>query len=141
MLAAGCTKEDNGGPIEELQIGIDNVLTKVALGTESNGKFDLLWSDGDEVAVTGDAGSSIFRLKSGAGTTNGVFEYKSGATGQTRITDVVYPASNAGNVPATQTYKEGTFDPSALTLAYHNPASTNGAKIELCSKSSVLCFR
>lgn len=141
LLAAGCTKEDNGGPIEELQIGIDNVLTKVALGTESNGKFDLLWSDGDEVAVTGDAGSSIFRLKSGAGTTNGVFEYKSGATGQTRITDVVYPASNAGNVPATQTYKEGTFDPSALTLAYHNPASTNGAKIELCSKSSVLCFQ
>lgn len=141
FLAAGCTKENCNGPIEELEIGIDNALTKVALGTESNGKFDLLWSDGDEVAVTGDAGSSIFRLKSGAGTTNGVFEYKSGATGQTRITDVVYPASNAGNVPTTQTYQSGTFDPSALTLAYHNPASTNGAKIQLSSKSSILCFQ
>lgn len=141
FLAAGCTKDNGNGPIEELEIGIDNAQTKVALGTESNGKFDLLWSDGDEVAVTGDAGSSIFRLKSGAGTTNGVFEYKSGATGQTRITDVVYPASNAGNVPTTQTYKEGTFDPSALTLAYHNQASTNGAKILLSSESSILCFQ
>ena len=141
FLAAGCTKDNCNGPIEELEIGIDNALTKVALGTESNGKFDLLWSDGDEVAVTGDAGSSIFRLKSGAGTTNGIFEYKSGATGQTRITDVVYPASNAGNVPTTQTYQSGTFDPSALTLAYHNPASTNGAKIQLSSKSSILCFQ
>ena len=141
LLAAGCTKENCNGPIEELQIGIDNALTKVALGTESNGKFDLLWSDGDEVAVTGDAGSSIFRLKSGAGTTNGVFEYKSGATGQTRITDVVYPASNGGNVPTTQTYKEGTFDPSALTLAYHNQASTSATKILLGSESSILCFQ
>lgn len=59
FLAAGCTKDNCNGPIEELEIGIDNALTKVALGTESNGKFDLLWSDGDEVAVTGDAGSSI----------------------------------------------------------------------------------
>lgn len=141
FMAAGCTKDNCNGPIEELEIGIDNALTKVALGTESNGKFDLLWSDGDEVAVTGDAGSSIFRLKSGAGTTNGVFEYKSGATGQIRITDVVYPASNAGNVPTTQTYQSGTFDPSALTLAYHNQASTSATKILLGSESSILCFQ
>lgn len=141
FLAAGCTKENCNGPIEELEIGIDNALTKVALGTESNGKFDLLWSDGDEVAVTGDAGFSIFRLKSGAGTTNGVFEYKSGATGQTRITDVVYPASNAGNTPTLQTYKEGTFDPAAITLAYHNQASTSTTKILLGSESSILCFQ
>lgn len=141
FMAAGCTKDNCNGPIEELEIGIDNVLTKVALGTESNGKFDLLWSDGDEVAVTGDAGSSIFRLKSGAGTTNGVFEYKSGATGQTRITDVVYPASNAGNTPTSQTYKEGTFDPTAITLAYHNQASTSATKILLGSESSILCFQ
>lgn len=141
FLAAGCTEDNCNGPIEELEIGIDNAQTKVALGTESNGKFDLLWSDGDEVAVTGDAGSSIFRLKSGAGTTNGVFEYKSGATGQTRITDVVYPASNAGNVPTTQTYQSGTFDSSALTLAYHNQASTSATKILLGSESSILCFQ
>lgn len=141
FLAAGCTKDNCNGPIEELEIGIDNAQTKVALGTESNGKFDLLWSDGDEVAVTGDAGSSIFRLKSGAGTTNGVFEYKSGATGQTRITDVVYPASNAGNTPTSQTYQEGTFDPAAITLAYHNQASTSATKILLGSESSVLCFQ
>ncbi len=141
LLAAGCTKEDNGGPIDELVIGISSSESKVTLGSENAGQFSLLWSEGDEVAVTGDAGQSVFRLKSGAGSTRGTFEYKSGATGQTRITDVVYPASNAGNTPTSQTYQEGTFDPAAITLAYHNQASTSATKILLGSESSVLCFQ
>lgn len=141
LLATGCTKEDNGGPIEELQIGIDNILTKVALGTESNGKFDLLWSDGDEVAVTGDAGQSVFRLKSGAGSTRGTFEYKSGARGHNVIKDVIFPAANAGNVPVTQNYTAGTFDPAAMTLTYHNPSGTKEHSVMLECKSSVLCFQ
>lgn len=29
LLAAGCTKEDNGGPIDELVIGISNSESKV----------------------------------------------------------------------------------------------------------------
>lgn len=141
FLAAGCTKDNCNGPIEELEIGIADTDTKVSLGTEYDKQINLLWSAGDKVYVKGDAGESIFRLKSGEGSTKGIFEYESGATGQTRITDVVYPASNAGNTPTSQTYKEGTFDPSALTLAYHNQASTNGAKILLSSESSILCFQ
>lgn len=141
FLAAGCTKDNCNGPIEELEIGIADTDTKVSLGTEYDKQINLLWSAGDKVYVKGDAGESIFRLKSGEGSTKGIFEYESGATGQTRITDVVYPASNAGNTPTSQTYKEGTFDPAAITLAYHNQASTSATKILLGSESSVLCFQ
>ena len=141
FLAAGCTKENCNGPIEELEIGIADTDTKVSLGTEYDKQINLLWSAGDKVYVKGDAGESVFRLKSGEGSTKGIFEYESGATGQTRITDVVYPASNAGNTPTSQTYKEGTFDPTAITLAHHNQASTSATKILLASESSVLCFQ
>ena len=141
FLAAGCTKDNCNGPIEELEIGIADTDTKVSLGTEYDKQINLLWSAGDKVYVKGDAGESVFRLKSGEGSTKGIFEYESGATGQTRITDVVYPASYAGNTPTSQIYKEGTFDPTAITLAYHNPASTSATKILLASESSVLCFQ
>ena len=141
FLAAGCTKDNGNGPIEELEIGIADTDTKVSLGTEYDKQINLLWSAGDKVYVKGDAGESVFRLKSGEGSTKGIFEYESGATGQTRITDVVYPASNAGNTPTSQTYQEGTFDPAAITLAYHNQASTSATKILLGSESSILCFQ
>lgn len=141
FLAAGCTKDNCNGPIEELEIGIADTDTKVSLGTEYDKQINLLWSAGDKVYVKGDAGESVFRLKSGEGSTKGIFEYESGATGQTRITDVVYPASNAGNTPTSQTYQEGTFDPAAITLAYHNQASTSATKILLGSESSILCFQ
>ena len=141
FLAAGCTKDNGNGPIEELEIGIADTDTKVSLGTEYDKQINLLWSAGDKVYVKGDAGESVFRLKSGEGSTKGIFEYESGATGQTRITDVVYPASNAGNTPTSQTYQEGAFDPAAITLAYHNQASTSATKILLGSESSVLCFQ
>ena len=141
FLAAGCMKDNCNGPIEELEIGIADTDTKVSLGTEYDKQINLLWSAGDKVYVKGDAGESVFRLKSGEGSTKGIFEYESGATGQTRITDVVYPASNAGNTPTSQTYQEGTFDPAAITLAYHNQASTSATKILLGSESSVLCFQ
>lgn len=141
FLAAGCTKDNCNGPIEELEIGIADTDTKVSLGTEYDKQINLLWSAGDKVYVKGDAGESVFRLKSGEGSTKGIFEYESGATGQTRITDVVYPASNAGNTPTSQTYQEDTFDPAAITLAYHNQASTSATKILLSSESSILCFQ
>lgn len=141
LLAVGCTKEDNGGPIEELVIGISSSESRVTLGSENSGQFSLLWSEGDEVAVTGDAGQSVFRLKSGAGSTRGTFEYKSGARGHNVIKDVIFPATNAGNVPATQNYTAGTFDPAAMTLTYHNPSGTKEHSVMLECKSSVLCFQ
>ena len=141
FLAAGCTKEIDSIASDDLVIGISAEDSKVSLGSENAGKANLLWSTGDEVSVKGDAGESVFRLKSGAGSTSGVFEYKSGARGHKVITDVVYPASKSGSTPTAQTYKAGTFDASALTLAYHNPSATAESKITLKSESSVLCFQ
>ena len=141
FLAAGCSKEINSIASDDLVIGISAEDSKVSLGIENAGKANLLWSAGDEVSVKGDAGTSVFRLKSGAGSTSGVFEYKSGVRGHKVITDVVYPASKSGSTPTAQTYKAGTFDASALTLAYHNPSATADSKIILKSESSVLCFQ
>ena len=141
FLAAGCTKEIDSIADDDLVIGISAEDSKVSLGSENAGKANLLWSTGDEVSVKGDAGTSVFRLKSGAGSTLGVFEHKSGDRGHKVITDVVYPASKSGSTPTAQTYKAGTFDASALTLAYHNPSATADSKIILESESSVLCFQ
>ena len=141
FLAAGCSKEIDSIAGDDLVIGISAEDSKVSLGIENAGKANLLWSAGDEVSVKGDAGTSVFRLKSGAGSTSGVFEYKSGDRGHKVITDVVYPASKSGSTPTAQTYKAGTFDASALTLAYHNPSATADSKITLKSESSVLCFQ
>lgn len=141
FLAAGCSKEINSIAGDDLVIGISAEDSKVSLGIENAGKANLLWSAGDEVSVKGDAGTSVFRLKSGAGSTSGVFEYKSGDRGHKVITDVVYPASKSGSTPTAQTYKAGTFDASAMTLAYHNPSATADSKITLKSESSVLCFQ
>ena len=141
FLAAGCSKEIDSIADDDLVIGISAEDSKVSLGIENAGKANLLWSTGDEVSVKGDAGTSVFRLKSGAGSTLGVFEHKDGARGHKVITDVVYPASKSGSTPTVQTYKEGTFDASALTLAYHNPSATADSKILLKSESSVLCFQ
>ena len=141
FLAAGCSKEIDSIAGDDLVIGISAEDSKVSLGIENAGKANLLWSTGDEVSVTGDAGTSVFRLKSGAGSTSGVFEHKDGARGHKVITDVVYPASKSESTPTAQTYKAGTFDASALTLAYHNPSATADSKIILESESSVLCFQ
>ena len=141
FLAAGCSKEIDSIAGDDLVIGISAEDSKVSLGSENAGKANLLWSTGDEVSVKGDAGESVFRLKSGAGSTSGVFEFKDGARGHRVITDVVYPASKSGSTPTAQNYKEGTFDASALTLAYHNPSATADSKITLKSESSVLCFQ
>lgn len=141
FLAAGCSKENTIVAGDDLVIGISAEDSKVSLGSEYAGKANLLWSTGDEVSVKGDAGTSVFRLKSGAGSTLGVFEHKSGDRGHKVITDVVYPASKSGSTPTAQTYKADTFDTSALTLAYHNPSATADSKITLKSESSVLCFQ
>ena len=159
FVAAGCSKENNGGnsgstgggdgtgnttPVEELKelaIGIHPSATKVSFGKESEGKMDFVWSTGDEVCVKSTAGESIFRLKSGVGSTSGVFEYKSGVKSHKVVTDVIYPASRALSIPAEQNYKARTIDASALILAYHNPSAKDNSDIMLRNESSILCFQ
>lgn len=168
IVMASCAKENvqpNNEPTGEkqlLEIGLAS--TKTQLGTEDkvNKLFPIVWSDGDEIAVIENMGVegkqnvSVYRLKEGAGTANGVFEHVSGDAFPKVITDVVYPASAVvpnstliSEIPIvdvsslvpkdqTQSYEEGNFDKNAAVMYFHrnNPAD----KIVLEPLSSIICI-
>lgn len=168
IIMASCAKENvqpNNEPSGEkqlLEIGLAS--TKTQLGTEDkvNNLFPIVWSDGDEIAVIENMGVegrqnvSVYRLKNGAGTANGVFEHVSGDAFPKVINDVVYPASAvvpnstlisetpivdvSSLVPKdqTQSYEEGNFDKNAAVMYFHrnNPAD----KIVLEPLSSIICI-
>lgn len=168
IVMASCAKENvqsNNEPSGEkqlLEIGLAS--TKTQLGTEDkvNNLFPIVWSDGDEIAVIENMGVkgkqnvSVYRLKEGAGTANGVFEHVSGDAFPKVINDVVYPASAVvpnstliSEIPIvdvsslvpkdqTQSYEEGNFDKNAAVMYFHrnNPAD----KIVLEPLSSIICI-
>ena len=168
IVMASCAKENvqpNNEPTGEkalLEIGLAS--TKTQLGTEDkvNNLFPIVWSDGDEIAVIENMGVegkqnvSVYRLKEGAGTANGVFEHVSGDAFPKVITDVVYPASAVmpkgtliSEIPIvdvsslvpkdqTQSYEEGNFDKSAAVMYFHRNNAAD--KIVLEPLSSIICI-
>ena len=169
IVMASCAKENvqpNNEPTGEkalLEIGLAS--TKTQLGTEDkvNKLFPIVWSDGDEIAVIENMGIegkqnvSVYRLKEGAGTANGVFEHVSGDAFPKVITDVVYPASAVmpnstliSNIPikdaaslipakdATQEYAENSFDPKSPIMYFHR--ETTSEQIVLKPASSIVCI-
>lgn len=160
IVMASCAKENvqpNNEPTGEkalLEIGLAS--TKTQLGKEDNGFFPIVWSEGDEIAVIENMGVegkqnvSVYRLREGAGTANGVFEIVDGSPKATNNVDVVYPASAVKGkglikdisllVPKdqTQSYEDGNFDPDAAVMYFHrnNPAD----KIVLEPLSSIICI-
>lgn len=168
LVMASCAKENvqpNNEPTGEkqlLEIGLAS--TKTQLGTEDkvNNLFPIVWSDGDEIAVIENMGVkgkqnvSVYRLKEGAGTANGVFEHVSGDALPKVITDVVYPASAVvpnstliSEIPIvnvsslvpkdqTQSYEEGNFDKNAAVMYFHRNNAAD--KIVLEPLSSIICI-
>lgn len=168
IVMASCAKENvqpNNEPTGEkalLEIGLAS--TKTQLGTEDkvNKLFPIVWSDGDEIAVIENMGVkgkqnvSVYRLKEGAGTANGVFEHVSGDAFPKVINDVVYPASAVvpnstliSDIPIvdvsslvpkdqTQSYEEGNFDKSAAVMYFHRNNAAD--KIVLEPLSSIICI-
>lgn len=160
IVMASCTKENvqpNNEPTGEkalLEIGLAS--TKTQLGKEDNGFFPIVWSEGDEIAVIENMGVegkqnvSVYSLREGAGTANGVFELVDGSPKVTNNVDVVYPASAVKGkglikdisllVPKdqTQSYEDGNFDKNAAVMYFHrnNPAD----KIVLQPLSSIICI-
>lgn len=160
IVMASCAKENvkpNNEPTGEkalLEIGLAS--TKTQLGKEDNGFFPIVWSEGDEIAVIENMGVegkqnvSVYSLREGAGTANGVFELVDGSPKVTNNVDVVYPASAVKGkglikdisllVPKDQTqcYKDGNFDKNAAVMYFHrnNPAD----KIVLEPLSSIICI-
>lgn len=169
LAMAGCTKENiaqeennqTNGNHPLLEIGLES--TKVALGAEENGKFPVVWSKGDEIAVIDNMGIegkqnvSIYRLKSGAGSSNGTFEHVSGDAFPAVIKDVIFPASVVlpqstllSDIPLidptklvkkeqTQGYAKDNFDPSSPVLYFHNN-SDKKAPIVLSPITCVVCI-
>lgn len=163
IVIASCAKE-NVQPNENndqsndrwiLEIGLAS--TKTQLGTEDkvNKLFPIEWSEGDEIAVIENMGVegqnvSVYRLREGAGTANGVFELLEGSPKVTSNVDVVYPASAVKDkgligdisllVPKVQTqnYKEGNFDPDAAVMHFHRNSEAD--KIVLEPLSSIICI-
>lgn len=168
IVMASCAKENvqpNNEPTGEkalLEIGLAS--TKTQLGTEDkvNKLFPIVWSDGDEIAVIENMGVkgkqnvSVYRLKDGAGTANGVFEHVSGDAFPKVITDVVYPASAVvpnstliSEIPIvnvsslvpkdqTQIYEAGNFDKNAAVMYFHRNNAAD--KIVLEPLSSIICI-
>lgn len=169
LVMASCAKENvqpNNEPTGEkalLEIGLAS--TKTQLGTEDkvNKLFPIVWSDGDEIAVIENMGVegkqnvSVYRLKEGAGTANGVFEHVSGDAFPKVINDVVYPASAVvpnstliSNIPikdaaslipakdATQEYAENSFDPKSPIMYFHREKDSD--PIVLKPASSIVCI-
>lgn len=165
LVIAGCAKENNpSGDVQPvirktIEVGLD--ATKTSLGTEVAGTFPVLWSEGDEIAVVDNMGvagkqnCSVYRLKTGAGTSNGVFEHVSGNAFPAVIKDVIYPASAMAPqgveldkipvtsmealVPKVQTYVKNSFDPTAAVMAFHSDAAQQQT-IVLQPASSIVCI-
>lgn len=171
IVMASCAKENvqpNNEPTGEkalLEIGLASTKTQLGTEYEENGKkfFPIVWSEGDEIAVIENMGVkgkqnvSVYRLKEGAGTANGVFEHVSGDAFPKVITDVVYPASAVvpnstliSNIPikdaaslipekdATQEYAENSFDPKSPIMYFHR--ETTSEQIVLKPASSIVCI-
>ena len=174
VVLAACAKENDAvltgpsdsqnGPSADMKtivVGLD--VNKTALGTQIGNVFPIVWSEGDEIAVVenmgveGQQNCSIYRLKSGAGTSNGVFEHVAGNAFPEVITDVVYPAAKMApqgveldQIPVTsidalvpkvqtQTYVKDSFDPEAAVMYFHSDASYQ-QPIVLKPASSIVCI-
>lgn len=161
IVMASCAKENvqpNNEPTGEkalLEIGLAS--TKTQLGTEDkvNNLFPIVWSEGDEIAVIENMGAegqnvSVYRLRQGAGTANGVFELLEGSPKVTNNVDVVYPASAVmgkvltGDISSlvpkvqTQSYTAGNFDPNAAVMHFNGDIAAD--KILLQPLSSIVCI-
>lgn len=79
LLAASamvsCEKEPGSGEKWSGPLTINAVAEKVGAGTKAELalKYDVLWSESDQIYVTGEGGGDYFTLVDGAGTTKGTF--------------------------------------------------------------------
>ena len=168
LLLSACAKENikPNEPTDQneerplLEIGLNT--TKTALGTEAAGKFPIVWSEGDEIAVIDNMGVegkqniSVYRIKEGIGTDKGLFEHVSGDAFPNVINDVVYPASavdpkstllsetlitdvtNLVPKVQNQAYTKDSFDPKYAVMYFHR--NTASEPIKLSPLSAIVCI-
>lgn len=94
--------------------------TKTSIGNAVQGGYEIIWSEGDRIAVNGSASEPLSAAQAGGATASfSVSEEVSSPY------DVIYPAEaliSAGKVrfPGNQTWNAGQFDPKAAILTAHS---------------------
>lgn len=148
LVSVSCSKiAQDSYPESEIHDGIREYIevsmpqTKVGLGDEADGKFGMVWTRGDRIAVVDGAKKSVYELVEGENSGNGVFRFVSGDAHPEIIKEVVYPADGTKDIPEKQIYTSKSFDPKAAVLVYSNPDATSDSRIVLQSQSSFLCFQ
>lgn len=88
--------------------------TKTALGEKANGKYPILWKEGDCLSLNGY--SSLPLSARDAGSASAGFVFRDGLTAPYNL---LYPVSGEADLvvfPATQMYVAGGFDPAAVPM-------------------------
>ena len=147
LVALACTKEAkeiDSPAVQGLTITIANPELRTALGAEGTGTFQVLWSAGDCIGISETATSktAVYQLVGDGGSSSGTFRYLSGDSDISTINDVVYPAGSNGNVPSSQSYVAGTYDPAAAILSFHSDAGVSvNSNVTLHHATSYVCLQ
>ena len=120
LFAVACAKEIPGPPgdfAEEgatLTVSLPVAGTKTALGDKADGRYPVLWKEGDCLSLNG---FSSLPLPAGdAGSTSAGFVFRDGLTAPYNL---LYPVSGEADLvvfPATQMHVAGGFDPAAVPM-------------------------
>lgn len=119
LLAVACAKEipgqtelaPEGGT---LTVCLPETGTKTALGAKADGKYPVLWKEGDCLALNGY--SSLPLATKDAGSSSAGFVFRDGLAAPYNL---LYPVSGEADLvvfPATQTYVPEGFDPAAVPM-------------------------
>lgn len=147
VAAAACSQEPkpedktepNPDPIVDpievtvFTAGLPDSETKTYLGENQDGKFPILWSEGDCIAVNGTASEAL--AKEDAGSKEATFVV--GVTLTAPYT-AIYPATaavsaNKVKFASVQTTSEGCYDPAAALMAAYSETATSLSFNHLCS--------
>ena len=96
FMAVSCQSDEE---FTQQPTGKPMVINAVAegIGTKTRAemayKYDILWSEGDEIMVKGDSKSTTFALTKGKGTTEGTFACASSPFASGDEVEAFYPAS------------------------------------------------
>ena len=150
LLAASCVKEQPVGNDGKFSLTVSISAEKPAplevktyLGaTVENNKRKVYWSNGDAIAVNGVASSALSGLADNAASASFTFASAPGAVPY----KLVYPAgiyTDATHVtlPATQTYKSGTFADGMFPMAGYSADGSNISVHHLCAALKVNILR
>ena len=89
VLLLSCGKEPQKQAFL-LKVGVEEVAVKTVLGSKENGKYPVLWSEGDVIAVNGSLSQPLAAGDAGTSSASFTFDEKPATAG---VYNVVYPGT------------------------------------------------